>query len=186
MFAALITRGENVKHILASEARCIGLNGKWWVSQQRQSYFRWRLETRATCTNRLGFRSAKCHTHGESGDSCIVSSVARNLSRHFRLPRRHFFFTEEDFSQNLVAPPFRLKETPSTPSFLGRQDVSGSSSSDKAYNLRCTRREVCLASVSAFTLVLRLFPKNAEPWQCSCAQHYFFLLGLPSKLYTAS
>ena len=136
MLAALITRGENVKKNLASEARCIGLNDKRWVSQQRQSYFRWRLETRATCTNRLGFRSAKCHTYGESRDSCIVSSVARNLPRHLRLPRRRFFYTEEDFSQNLVAPPFRLKETPSTPSFLGRQDVSDSPSSDKAYNLR--------------------------------------------------
>ena len=136
MFAALITRGKNVKKILASEARCIGLNGKRRVSQQRQSYFRWRLKTRATCTNRLGFRSAKCHTYCKSGDSCNVSSVARNLPQHFRLPRRRFFFTEEDFSQNLVAPPFLLKETPSTPSFLGRQDVSGPSSSDKAYYLR--------------------------------------------------
>ena len=128
-FVALTTRGENVKTVLASEVRCSsGLDGKRWISQQRQSYLRRRLETRATCTNRLGFRSAKCPTYGESGDSAIVSSVTRNLRWLFRFPRRRVFFGKGGLSQNLVAPPFWLKDALS---YLERIYVSGSSSGDE-------------------------------------------------------
>ena len=129
-FVVLTTRGENVKIVLASEVRCSsGLDGKRWISQQRRSYLRRRLETRATCTNRLGFRSAKCHTYGESGDSAIVSSVTRNFRWIFRFPRRRVSFGKGGLSQNLVAPPFRLKDTLS---YLERTYVSGSSSRDKS------------------------------------------------------
>ena len=130
MFVALATRGENVKMVLASEVRYSGLDGKRWISQQRQkSYLRRRLETRANCTNRLGFRSAKCHTYGESGDSAIVSRVTRNLRWLFRFPRRRVSFGKGGPCRNLVAPPFRLKDALS---YLERTYVSGSPPGDES------------------------------------------------------
>ena len=130
MFVALTARGENVKIVLASEVRCSsGLDGKRSIPQQRRSYLRRTLETRATCTNRLGFRSAKCPTYGESGDSPIVSSVTRNLRSFCRFPRRRVPFGKGGLSQNLVAPPFRLKDALS---YLERTYVAGSSFGDES------------------------------------------------------
>ena len=130
MFVVLTTRGEHVKMVQQVELGMYsGLDGKRWISQQRRSHLRRRLETRATCTNRLGFRSAKCHTYCESGDSAIVSSVTRNFRWIFRFPRRRVSFGKGGLSQNLVAPPFRLNDTLS---YLERTYVSGSSSRDKS------------------------------------------------------